>query len=163
FTSVAGPDGKAAQWLPLAGPGDLPCFVERFQNRLFKDIGPVASTIQKNPIDYLNARTKLLGPIRMETPVLYFYSEKPEKATVRVAFPKGFITEWYPKATLNQTPVRAGVLPKSGNTGATIAWKDIEVLPRNAKVSLPGGSTPSHYYAARETDASPIRVNDQTA
>src|SRR4030095_10688799 len=97
FTSVAGPDGKAAQWLPLAGPGDLPCFVERFQNRLFKDIGPVASTIQKNPIDYLNARTKLLGPIRMETPVLYFYSEKPEKATVRVAFPKGFITEWYPK------------------------------------------------------------------
>jgi hypothetical protein len=162
FTSVAGPDGKAAQWLPLAGPGDLPCFVERFQNRLFKDIGPFASTIQKNPIDYLNARTKLLGPIRMETPVLYFYSEKPEKANVRVAFPKGFITEWYPKATLNQTPVRAGVLPKSGNTGATIAWKDIEVLPRNAKVSLPRGSTPSHYYAARETDASPIRVNDQT-
>jgi len=50
FTSVAGPDGKAAQWLPLAGPGDLPCFVERFQNRLFKDIGPFAKDIQKNPV-----------------------------------------------------------------------------------------------------------------
>jgi len=32
FTSVAGPDGKTAQWLPLAGPTDLPCFVEQFQN-----------------------------------------------------------------------------------------------------------------------------------
>jgi hypothetical protein len=125
FTSVAGPDGKAAQWLPLAGPADLPCFIEQFQNRLFKGIGPIAAQIQKNPIDYNKARTQLLGPIRMETPVLYFYSEKPEKANVRVAFPKGFITEWYPKATLNQTPVRAGVLPKSGNTGATIAWKNV--------------------------------------
>src|SRR5215471_1288076 len=128
FTSVAGPDGKAAQWLPLAGPGDLPCFVERYQNRLFKDIGRVAATIQKNPIDYAKARTQLLGPIRMETPVLYFYSEKPDKVNVRVAFPKGFITEWYPKATVNQTVVRAGVLPKSEDTGATIVWKNIEVL-----------------------------------
>jgi hypothetical protein len=161
FTSVAGPDGKAAQWLPLAGPGDLPCFVERFQNRLFKDIGPVASDIKKNPIDYAKARTQLLGPIRMETPVVYFYSERPEKVNLRVAFPKGFITEWYPKATLNQTPVRAGVLQKSQDTGATIVWKDIEVLPRNARVSFPQGSTTSHYYAARETEANPIRVNDQ--
>src|SRR5215510_11761348 len=62
FTSVAGPDGKAAQWLPLAGPGDLPCFVEQFQNRLFKGIGPFAADIQKNPIDYNKARTQLLGP-----------------------------------------------------------------------------------------------------
>ena len=28
FTSVAGPDGEAVEWLPLAGPPDLPCFVE---------------------------------------------------------------------------------------------------------------------------------------
>jgi len=162
FTSVAGPDGKAAQWLPLAGPGDLPCFVEQFQNRLFKDIGPVAANIQKNPIDYNKARTQLLGPIRMETPVLYFYSPKPEKVNVRIAFPKGFITEWYPKATLNQTPVRAGVLTQSGNTGATIAWKNVEVLPRDARVSIPQGPKASHYYAARETEANPLRVNDQT-
>ena len=161
FTSVAGPDGKTAQWLPLAGPTDLPCFVEQFQNRLFKDIGPIAADIQKNPIDYNKARTQLLGPIRMETPVLYFYSAKPESATVRVAFPKGFITEWYPSATLNQTPVRAGVLQKSKNTGATIVWKNVQVLPRESSVAFPQGSTASHYYAARETEANPVRVNDQ--
>ena len=38
FTSVAGRDGKAVQWLPLAGPNDLPCFVEYFQNRLYKEL-----------------------------------------------------------------------------------------------------------------------------
>src|SRR5262245_43620621 len=95
FTSVAGPDGQAAQWLPLAGPSDLPCFVEYFQNRLFKAVGPVASAtgVQKNVLDYAKARSSLLGPIRMETPVLYFYTDKPQKVDVRVAFPRGFITE----------------------------------------------------------------------
>jgi hypothetical protein len=28
FTSVAGQDGSAVEWLPLSGPPDLPCFVE---------------------------------------------------------------------------------------------------------------------------------------
>jgi len=28
FTSIAGADGTAVEWLPLAGPADLPCFVE---------------------------------------------------------------------------------------------------------------------------------------
>jgi hypothetical protein len=97
----------------------------------------------------------------METPVLYFYAEKPQKVDVRVAFPKGFITEWYPKATVNQTPVRAGVLPKSVNTGATIGWKNVEVLPASTAASFPRGSSGSHYYAARATDANPIRVGGQ--
>ena len=29
FTSIAGADGTAVEWLPQAGPTDLPCFVER--------------------------------------------------------------------------------------------------------------------------------------
>ena len=31
FTSIAGEDGRAVQWLPQAGPTDLPCFVERVE------------------------------------------------------------------------------------------------------------------------------------
>ena len=161
FTSVAGRDGKAAQWLPLAGPNDLPCFVDYFQNRLYKSVGPTFAEVQRNPVDYAKARSQLLGPIRMETPVLYFYAENPQKVDVRVAFPKGFITEWYPKAAVNQTPVRAGVLPTSANTGATIKWKNVEVLPLNADASFPTGSSASHYYAARATDANPVRVDGQ--
>jgi len=29
FTSIAGSDGRAVDWLPLRGSTDLPCFVER--------------------------------------------------------------------------------------------------------------------------------------
>ncbi len=55
FTSIAGADGAAAEWLPQAGPSDLPCFVER--NRF-------------------NIKGRLSGTVRMETPVLYFYAAR---------------------------------------------------------------------------------------
>ena len=32
FTSIAGEDGRAIEWLALDGPTDLPCFVERARN-----------------------------------------------------------------------------------------------------------------------------------
>ncbi len=38
------------------------------------------------------------GTISMETPVLYFYTDRQLQASVRVDFPKGWITEWYPYA-----------------------------------------------------------------
>ena len=40
FTTVAGQDGLAIDWLPLGGPTDLPCFVEHFQNRRDVKIAP---------------------------------------------------------------------------------------------------------------------------
>jgi hypothetical protein len=160
FTSVAGPDGQVAQWLPLAGPSDLPCFVDYYRNRLFKSLAAAVLAAQKDSLDYFKARSQLLGPVRMETPVLYFYAERPQRVDVRVAFPRGFITEWFPKATVNQI-VRKGILEKAGTTGANIAWANVEILPRNAAVSFPQGSARSHYYAARATDANPIRVQGQ--
>ena len=30
FTSIAGPDGRAVEWLPLSRPNELPGFVKRF-------------------------------------------------------------------------------------------------------------------------------------
>ena len=44
------------------------------------------------------ARLNEDGTVSMETPVLYFYSDKEQRATVRVDFPQGWITEWYPYA-----------------------------------------------------------------
>src|SRR2546422_3321768 len=54
FTAIAGTDGHAMKWTPLTVPDDLPNFVEHLSNANFK-LG-------------------LRGTIRMETPVLYFYS-----------------------------------------------------------------------------------------
>jgi len=129
FTSIAGADGAAVQWLPLAQQTDLPCFVERSPG---------------NPA----IKLATAGTVRMETPVLYFYSPRAIDASVHVAFPQGLITEWYPHATVPQ--------PRS-NVAGEIAWPIVAVQP-GAKPTFPIENAPSHYYAARETDSDPIRV-----
>lgn len=35
--------------------------------------------------------------VKMETPVTYFYSDAPREVSVRVGFPKGLFSQWYPK------------------------------------------------------------------
>ena len=36
--------------------------------------------------------------IKGETPVIYFYTDRPQKVRVDVRFPKGIWTQWYPQA-----------------------------------------------------------------
>src|SRR5882724_3151448 len=78
FTSVAGVDGSATDWDALGCKDDLPAFVNELGFRGFK--------------------WRLQGTVRMETPVMYFYSARELDARVRVEFPQGLITEWYPRA-----------------------------------------------------------------
>ncbi len=135
FTTVASETGYAVRWRPLAS-ADLPCFVERF--------GP------------FQVKSRLATAVRMETPVLYFYSPRPANLSVRVDFPQGLITEWYPKASSvapSQTPSYAH--------GGRIEWNNIELLPATSSVTLPSTKGESHYYPARNTDAAPLRVNGQ--
>src|SRR5712691_7498861 len=77
FTSVAGENGAAVDWDALGCQSDLPRFVNDFGYRGFK--------------------FRLTGTVRMETPVMYFYSSKEMDARVKVAFPNGVMTEWYPR------------------------------------------------------------------
>jgi hypothetical protein len=155
FTTVAAADGSSAQWLPLGGPNDLPCFVNVYKNIRYKVL--VGSTSSFPELDYSQARTSLLGSVRMETPVLYFYSPKAMTARVQVAFPKGFITEWYPPANVRQAIVRTDSLQRP-RTGATIEWKNFEILAPAGNHSFKQGASSSHYYAARATDANAVRV-----
>jgi hypothetical protein len=88
----------------------------------------------------------LVRTVRMETPVLYFYGTQPTTAHVKVRFPKGVITEWYPKAVM-------------GRSYETIEWRDIRISPGGQSEFPTGGY--SHYYAAREIDAAPLEVGSQ--
>jgi hypothetical protein len=128
FTSIAGKDGVALEWRPLNGPPDLPKFVH---------------TIQQGDAGLRNApKADLRGTERMETPVIYFYSNNEMDVSLKVDFPKGKITEWYPQARLV-------------NTG--INWGRFKVMP-GAAINLPADFSPSHYFAARETDSAPVQV-----
>ena len=125
FTSVAGENGEPIAWRTYGGPNDLPCFVERFP-------GPKGG---------------LYGTVRMETPVVYFYGNHDTVANVKVHFPKGTMTEWYPKAVTSRSY-------------DTIEWRDVRVSPDGPK-DFPAGRQENHYYAARETDATPLQVGQQ--
>lgn len=137
FTSVAGEHGAPVAWAPLNGPADLPCFVERLSSENLKAFA---------------------GLVRMETPVLYFYAPKPVTLAVHVDFPKGWITEWYPKADNGARKDAPGSFaPGYSYQGGQLDWKSVQVLP-GATLQFPGSQGASHYYAAREADAAPLRV-----
>src|SRR5437667_12521258 len=96
FTSIAGKDGVALEWRPLNGASDLPKFVYTIQNH---DEG-----LRHEP------KANLTAAVRMETPVLYFYSASETDVSVKVDFPKGKITEWYPQARSVSTSIDWGRL-----------------------------------------------------
>jgi hypothetical protein len=121
FTSVAAADGSAIPWTVLADDGDLPCFVEHSQ---------------------VISKFKTQARVRMETPVLYFYTAQAAKVSVGVDFPRGRLTEWYP--------------PAEQRDPRMLDWKDVEVVPGAS--DLPGTQGTSHYFAARATDAAPVRA-----
>jgi len=125
FTSVADEHGDSVSWLPLSGPPDLPCFVHRLG-------GP-------------NIKLSAFGTVRMETPVLYFYTALPMTLSVQVDFPHGRITELYPRAAAAERHV---------------TWDPVELEPGSA-AELPVGKGASHYYAARDTDSVPLRVGQE--
>lgn len=145
FTSIAGPDGQAVQWRPLTGPADLPCFVTQLN----------ANSI-KIPAGGLPG---LKATVRMETPVLYFYSPSEQTVRVTVRFPQGMISEWYPQASVRPGSFNA-TRPNEVNTLERIQWDNVRVTP-GVKIDFPTEPDGSHYYAARETDAAPLTVGDQ--
>ena len=124
FTSLIDENGAMLRWQPLSGPTDLPGFVYK---------------------NYLNQKGNLDGTVRMETPVIYFYTNRKTRVSVNIDFPKGFITEWYPEAT---------------NNGKSILWRDFSVMP-SERPDFPIEKGESHYYPARETDSSPLKVKSK--
>jgi hypothetical protein len=152
FTTVAGADGRAIDWLPLSGPTDLPCFVHHYRNDPRIKLGP-----ETKPLDYDAARANLWGKVRMETPVLYFYATQETSVSVRVRFPQGLMTEWYPEASVAQGVVARAVL-RDPTLASVIEWPNVTITPW-AKNVFPVDVAESHYYAARTTDAAPLVVN----
>jgi hypothetical protein len=139
FTSIAGEDGSAVQWVPRQAPAELPCFVDRLP---------------------LGLKGYLPGTVRMETPVLYFYAPAPTRVDVDVRFRQGVLTEWYPKARVTPAALDLSAYRRP-DFEASLSWSGVTVAPGGDSSFLtePGQS---HYYQARDTDAAPLRVGSQT-
>ena len=138
FTSVSNSEGRSIHWLPLSGSTDLPSFVER--------LGDV------------NFKGGLLGTMRMETPVIYFYSPRATTVSVRATFSKGLITEWFPHASVPALDPRKDFTLFSKVTDGSIAWNSVHVAP-GGSIDFPADASETHYYAARQTSSAPLATD----
>lgn len=138
FTSIAGPDGSSMGWLPLTGSTDLPSFVEHFREVAFKG--------------------GLRGTVRMETPVLYFYSPRETTVSVNVSFSKGLITEWSPHSdSINPRLTPRDFSLYNIKSSGGIAWNSVHIDPQGT-TDFPTDNSENHYFAARNTSAASLSV-----
>ncbi|HEY1172672.1 MAG TPA: hypothetical protein VGH19_14985 [Verrucomicrobiae bacterium] len=155
FTSIQGTDGVPIAWQSLV-VGDLPRFVyNRTRAEDAKLLGNTAEFFGKG---------SMAARQRIETPVIYFYSLKPQTIDVRVDLPQGKITEWYPQISKFGPVPGEAVTPfidPGQRDKSFIQWSKVQVIPRGNE-TFPSEKGGSHYYAARETDASPVQVTPPT-
>lgn len=182
FTSVQGGDGNLLNWKPLV-TSELPRFVYNWRNAGLNRVPFYNPLLPQQVANGLFNKGGMVTLQRMETPVVYFYSDKPLTADLSVQFPAGLITEWFPQAR----QIGPSVVPPSKTltgmdtllhkcgapakfslasafsakpvSNSMIHWSGIRVLGANAHEPLPTDTNGSHYFAARETDANLLQLD----
>jgi hypothetical protein len=161
FTSFSGSDGVRLEFRPLVDE-DLPPFVlDRF--------------LQAGAVDFLS-KSDVRVRMRMETPVTYFYTNRERDVNVRVSFPDGLLTEFYPPVARMEPSYK--LYERLPLKGSSLDWGGIHLIPTDslrAQVEdperrrlleslLPAALIPSaderyHYGHARETDSALVHVH----
>ena len=156
FTSFSGSDGIQLDFRPNVDH-ELPAFVETRASRFGQ----------------LFTKHEIRAPLRMETPVTYFYTDRPRDVDVRVQFPQGLLTEFYPP------PKQIG--PLAGTEGPELMkdsfldWGRVHLIPQNKFVqtrvifadnkkepaTLRKVSGDDHYGFARDTDSAIVAAKNQ--
>lgn len=161
FTSFSGSDGVRLDFRPSLDQ-DLPAFV------LDREAQAGAKRV--------NDKVRLLAPLRMETPVTYFYVDEPREVSVKVQFPQGLLTEFYPP--VRKMLPKHEIVPPSVTGPSELDWGKVTLIPQasfvpdlgdaalSAKVAsrLMAGAAPTiagynHYGAARETDSALVAID----
>ena len=121
---------------------------------------------------------------KMETPVDYFYSDVPRSVSVRIDMPHGVLTQWYPAVAAFSPPIlNATHGPElyvdpvsdvhyayasatcqtkySTPTAGVLDWGKVEILARDAAVTLPEAPLDRYTWSyARQVAANAIRVQN---
>jgi hypothetical protein len=148
FTSVQGGDGELLSWRPLQS-SDLPAFVHN------------STTPAMNRYLLIPGKGGLSTLQRMETPVIYFYSDRALTVDVSVTFPKGWITEWYPQASQigPSVPINTNLVHLRTTLSESRAiWNNLKVLSERS-AHWPRTESDSHYSTARQTTANLVQMD----
>jgi hypothetical protein len=163
FTSFSGSDSVKLEFRPLV-EADLPPFV--------LDRGSQSGL----PSPFSKFDYRVLQ--RMETPVTYFYTDSERQVNIRVGFPQGLLTEFYPPVERMQPEFKW--LAPEPVSGSALDWGKVWIVPEHrlrADVAdpqlaqklearlrqrlLPRSTDHPHYAYARETDSALVYVERQ--
>jgi hypothetical protein len=92
----------------------------------------------------------------METPVLYFYTDKYQTVSVDVGFPDGIIAESYPKAVANYPLATDGVQFKNG-----FSHYEVNVTTEKDSALIPFTDSKNIYSHARNVQSNVIVSNNE--
>jgi hypothetical protein len=178
FTGFAGSDGVHLPF-GIAIGSELPSFV------LTRREQAVRQGLAKEFWFDAGKGGGVLALQRMETPVVYFYTDKPLTVTAKVDFPHGLLSEFYPPVR-SMTPAfgdgpgeyyqverpknvpQPKSLPPAKLENSSLDWGQLLIIPQVAgerpmympeASKLPGGG--AHYQYARETDAATVQFTDR--
>ncbi|MGZ5244782.1 MAG: T9SS type A sorting domain-containing protein [Bacteroidia bacterium] len=99
--------------------------------------------------------------VKMETPVIYFYADKSVDVNVRVDFPYGTISQWYPQRTTGDNIGNTLDLRQKHN--GFIEWKSTIQAPGNTIPFTPKPADVTNTWSApRATDANNVTANGET-
>jgi hypothetical protein len=159
FTSVSTSEGVTLDGLYLEEE-ELPKFVHEF--RMF-DMRSIKAMPGQRAIPHMEGVN-----IKMETPVLYFYSDKEREIDVNVKFKGGIINQWYPAAidkrnkSLDLQSAKINAMSKldfTKNYTDSIDWK-VKVLSPDSYLSYTNKQnleTPT-WVNPRFTDANMLQI-----
>jgi hypothetical protein len=164
FTSLIGSNGKAQNGMYYEDEA-LPEFVHNFgepnrfgRNDILRNVSmnfqrlPHCPGHPKVPCKYLVNQNITQ---KMETPVVYFYSDKPQKVNFEVAFPRGIISQSYPAASYSLPFARPGVELKNG-----YSRYEVSIL-KNSNLIPPSVDSANIYSHARNVASDLIQVGQE--
>lgn len=99
---------------------------------------------------------------KMETPVTYFYPSRPMCVRVRVRFPAGILTQWYPNVRHFVPDLAEAGGPKLELKQGVLDWGEVNLVSPSAEgeALLPPVGADDPWAYARQTDAALVQVND---
>jgi tetratricopeptide (TPR) repeat protein len=97
--------------------------------------------------------------LKGETPVIYFYTGRPQRVQVAVRFPHGIWTQWYPQAGVVGPPLTVSGSPPELRDGRILWCADvIPSLGAEQGAALPAAEPGALWNYAREVDAAYVRT-----
>jgi hypothetical protein len=113
----------------------------------------------------LGGRNRACFNQKGETPVTYFYTDRPRTVQVRVDMPKGLLTHWFPAVNWFGPPLTDK--PENDPAGSFLDWGTVELIPDTRPAVGPNPpTTPAlrpvspqdSWRFARETDAAFVKI-----